>query len=62
MKVIKMMFVLVLAASFVSCGSGKEKKNAEKKTTQAEVWTYLFDGTSTQGWRGYNKTEFPAQG
>lgn len=62
MKLIKTMFVLILAASFVSCGSGKEKKSAEKKSTEAEVWTYLFDGTSTQGWRNYNKTTFPEQG
>lgn len=62
MKVFKMMVVLALAASFVSCGSGKEKKNVEKKTTEAEVWTFLFDGSTTQGWRGYNKTAFPEQG
>ncbi len=62
MKVFKMMLVLVLAASFVSCGSGKEKKNAENKSTEAEVWTFLFDGSTTQGWRSYNKATFPEQG
>ncbi|MBO7523478.1 MAG: DUF1080 domain-containing protein, partial [Bacteroidales bacterium] len=25
-------------------------------------WTYLFDGTSTEGWRGYNKWTFPSEG
>ena len=25
-------------------------------------WTYLFDGTSTEGWRGYNKDSFPSIG
>ncbi|MEZ4998945.1 MAG: DUF1080 domain-containing protein [Bacteroidales bacterium] len=59
---IKTLFVLLLAASFVSCGPGKDKKSAEKKSTEAEVWTYLFDGTSTEGWRNYNKTTFPEQG
>lgn len=62
MKIVKMFFVLVLAVSFVSCGSGKEKKGTEKKSKEVEVWTYLFDGTSTQGWRGYNKTAFPDKG
>ncbi len=62
MKIVKMFFVLVLATSFVSCGSGKEKKGTEKKSKEVEVWTYLFDGTSTQGWRGYNKTAFPDKG
>lgn len=62
MKAVKIMLVLLLTASFVSCGSGKEKKVAEKKSTKAEVWTFLFDGTSTQGWRGYEKTAFPEKG
>ena len=25
-------------------------------------WTNLFDGTSTEGWRGYNKGTFPSEG
>ncbi len=62
MKVLKMLIVFAIAASFISCGSGKEKKNVETKTTEAEVWTFLFDGSTTQGWRNYNKTTFPEQG
>jgi hypothetical protein len=62
MKVIKMMFVLVLAASFVSCGSGKKAKTSETKPAATEGWTTLFDGSSTQGWRGYNKPTFPEKG
>jgi hypothetical protein len=62
MRALKLMFVIALAVSFVSCGSGKEKKSTEKKSAEAEVWTSLFDGTSTDGWRGYNKTTFPEQG
>jgi len=62
MRVLKVLFVLVVAVSFVSCGTGKDKKKVEKKSTQAEVWTFLFDGTTTQGWRNYNMPTFPAQG
>ncbi len=62
MKLLKMLFVFAIAASFISCGSGKEKKNVETKTAEAEVWTFLFDGSTTQGWRNYNKTTFPEQG
>lgn len=62
MRELKMLFVLVVAVSFVSCGSGKDKKNVEKKSTEAEVWTFLFDGTTNQGWRNYNMPTFPAQG
>ena len=62
MKVLKLMFVLAVAVAVVSCGPGKSKKEVEQKSTDAEVWTYLFDGTTTQGWRNYNKETFPEQG
>ena len=59
----------------VSCQSGQKKtgeKSAQEAKTEAvpelnklsvdEVsagWKLLFDGTTSTGWRGYNKTEFP---
>jgi hypothetical protein len=62
MKVLKLMFVFAVAVAFVSCGPGKSKKEVEQKSTDAEVWTFLFDGTTTQGWRNYNRETFPEQG
>ncbi|KQC31302.1 3-keto-disaccharide hydrolase [Flagellimonas eckloniae] len=42
----------------------KEKEVvAEPQTQNLEKnkdWLYLFDGTTTEGWRGYNSTELPA--
>ncbi len=62
MKTLKLLFCAVLVLSLVSCGgSAKEKKAGESKT-KAEVWTILFDGTSIQGWRNYNKPTFPEKG
>lgn len=29
---------------------------------KAEGWILMFDGTTTNGWRGYNKTAFPDSG
>lgn len=59
----------------VSCQSGQKKageKSAKDSTavtapeinklTEEEAgadWQLLFDGTTSTGWRGYNKTEFP---
>ena len=58
----------------VSCQSG-QKKTGEKAAEATVVavpelnklsadeasggWQLLFDGTTSTGWRGYNKTEFP---
>lgn len=42
----------------VSCGSA----NKVAKTDKEDGATVIFDGKSTAGWRGYNKTEFPSKG
>lgn len=49
---------MVVSASLISCGTGKGKK----AKVEDEGWVTLFDGTSTEGWRGYNKPAFPEQG
>jgi hypothetical protein len=59
--------VLVLGLA-TSCGS-KGKKAVKETATATEQakpaddgWKLLFDGTSTTGWRGYEKTGFPPVG
>ena len=57
--------ILLSGILVVSC-----KPKAPATTEQTEVaatpaeegWITLFDGSSTEGWIGYNKTAFPAQG
>lgn len=36
--------------------------NALSQKEKEEGWELLFDGESTEGWRGYNKDSFPTQG
>lgn len=43
----------LLALVLWSCGTAKEE--------QQDDWIYLFDGTSTEGWRAYNGEELPPQ-
>ncbi len=73
MKKIYSLFLAGTLIFAVSCQSGQKKageKTAEattetpelNKLTQEETnngWVLLFDGTTSNGWRGYNKTDFP---
>jgi hypothetical protein len=48
---------LLLAASSLRASPPNELTPAEKSAG----WRLLFDGKTTAGWRGFNKTEFPSQ-
>ena len=54
MKLNKGTYSLMIAALlFMGC-SGNQKETADD-------WIYLFDGTSTEGWRAYNGESLPPQ-
>lgn len=36
--------------------------DSSEEETEGDDWTMLFDGESTEGWRGYNKEDFPDHG
>jgi hypothetical protein len=58
--ILSCVLVIGLAAS---CGSkGKKAEKEAAATEQADNWTVLFDGTSTAGWRSYEKPSFPPLG
>lgn len=58
----KVVSILVIAVMIFSC---KEEKKEQKSETVLETevktndWITLFDGTSTEGWRGYNGKTMP---
>lgn len=64
MKIVNIIFICALFTGLSSsCGSkGKTVKEEVKIEVKDEGWIPLFDGTSTKGWRGYNKSEFPSTG
>lgn len=77
MKKKSILILLVAGFGFLtSCDQSTSKQNKQEKETvmeiagpneltQAEIdegWQLLFDGESTDSWRGYNKEGFPEQG
>lgn len=58
----KITAIVVFTALLISC---KSDKKTEKPETAVETeaitddWVYLFDGTSMEGWRGYNGKTMP---
>ena len=61
MKTIRFMTVITL--TLILAGSCKSRAPKQTDTDRAEEnWIVLFDGTGTDGWRGYGKDKFPEQG
>ncbi|MDZ7607113.1 MAG: DUF1080 domain-containing protein [Cyclobacteriaceae bacterium] len=57
MKRISILVVFVMLASFAF--AQKSRDNALSKKEKKEGWVLLFDGKSTDNFRGYGKQEFP---
>lgn len=60
----------MLITAFIACKNSKADKDSAKENRTAEQdsldanksetdWTYLFDGSSLEGWRGYNEDSLP---
>jgi hypothetical protein len=54
------LLLLSLLVSF--CFSVSAQNNTLTEQEKAEGWALIFDGKTTDGWRGYNKTTFPTKG
>lgn len=62
MKNIRRFLLVVFAFSgLYSCNSGQDKAPASETeaATEEPEWIVLFDGTSTEGWRGFNQDTLP---
>lgn len=63
MKKFSILFLsMTLVAMLFSCGQGGTKATGDASAKAAEEWIILFDGSSTDEWRGYNKETFPQNG
>jgi hypothetical protein len=48
--------------AFAQAQAGTAAPNTLTAAEKAAGWKLLFDGKTTEGWRGYNSTTFPAAG
>lgn len=51
--------IIGILISLMACQRKPKKETSENQPQQASEWIYLFDGTSTKGWRAYNGDELP---
>lgn len=51
---LKTIYFLLFVIALVSCGGGQTTESTEEQSTENE-WVNLFDGTSFDGWKTYNK-------
>lgn len=59
---IRLTLSLILALAIISCKTDTTKSSEKEAVTQDPLendWIILFDGTSTEGWRGYNSDILP---
>jgi hypothetical protein len=59
MKKILYFLTLGVLISLASCQGKAKKENLETEPQQTAEWIYLFDGSSTKGWRAYNGDTLP---
>lgn len=57
-----LLILLIISALSFSCRTFLGSQNSLSKSEVAEGWILMFDGKTTDGWRGYNREGFPATG
>ena len=64
MKSVKLFSITMIASLFLaSCGNSENKKEeAAASESDSTEWVVLFDGTSTDNFRGYGSETFPETG
>ncbi len=59
LKVLSGIFTIFIFLGFAGCAEPAAEHNSLTRAEQNEGWILMFDGETSQGWRGYNRTGFP---
>ncbi len=57
----KRRWLMVTMLATFACADGEAAPNSLTAAEVEDGWQLLFDGESTNGWRGYNRDGFPSE-
>lgn len=58
-KIMTKIFAFIVVLGMTGCEAPVVGHNALTAEEEAEGWILMFDGETSEGWRGYNRPDFP---
>ena len=59
LRIVTKAFAFGLLVALAGCAEPVAEHNALTRAERADGWILMFDGQTSEGWRGYNRTDFP---
>ena len=57
----KSLTLILITIVLLGCNAQKSRVQKDAQNSEQQEWTYLFDGTSLDGWRNYNSDELSSK-
>lgn len=58
-KLLSAIIAVMMLPGLMSCADPVAEHNTLTRGERADGWILMFDGETSEGWRGYNRNEFP---